>query len=90
MSRNPLSLAAIAAVFAFSPLTAAIAKETASGWDKFKAGFESGKSDAEDVAEEADDKADEFKVNLANIFKEDGKDDDAEDLDLGFKSPFKK
>ena len=41
MSRNPLSSAALEAVLALAPLTAAMAKDKASGWDKFEAGFKS-------------------------------------------------
>jgi hypothetical protein len=85
----PHALAALAAVLAFAPLTAAVAKDTGSGWDKveaaFKKAFHSGKADAREVADNDD--VDGFKAKLAKAFH--GKDDD-DGIDLGFKSPFKK
>jgi len=38
---QPIVFGWLAAVFCLAPLTAAMAKDKASGWDKFEAGFKS-------------------------------------------------
>ncbi|BCJ90148.1 hypothetical protein IZ6_08830 [Terrihabitans soli] len=84
MPRTLLTLAALAAVLVL-PLTAANAAEDTDLGDKVKSFFAGIGDDAADAADEAEDTA---KDTFA--FFKDKADDAEDDIDLGFKAPWKK